>query len=242
MIRCLVAATVLAAAATGAAAETARPSTDPAAARAPAGQAAPPIYIPPRRGAPADLAPAATRSPLMQQKLKLLAPDHVGLTVSDRPTLYMYVGERGHLQVLVTRGAEAAGPAVASGRVEVAEAPAIRPLDLGAMKATLEPGQDYRVTLMLFDRGGIVRSTESAVLRRVGEPVELAVIAAGADPAARARAYASAGIWFDAVDSISRAIAAAPDAAGPREDRAALLEQAGLPELATLDRNAVRRR
>jgi hypothetical protein len=249
MNRYLVAIAVLAiaATATGRAAQTAPPGADPAAngpqvSQATPRPAVPPIYIPPRRGAPVDVAPAATRSPLTQAKLKLLAPEHVGLTVSARPTLYMYVADKGHLQVLVTRSAEPGGPKVASGRVDVAEAPAIGPLDLGELKVELEPGTDYRVTLTFFDRGGSVRATESTVVRRVAEPIELAAITAGADSAARARAYASSGVWFDAIESISRAIAAEPTAPGPRQDRAALLEQAGLPEIASFDRNAAIRR
>jgi hypothetical protein len=218
---------------TGQVAQTAAPAVRPA--------GTPPIYIPPRRGAPTDVAPAATRSPPVMPKVKLLAPDHTGLTVAAQPTLYMYVAEKGRLQVLIARAGDVTGANVASARIELAEGPAIRPLALSELNATLEPGVEYRVTLMFFDRAGSVRATESAMIRRVAEPLELTVITSGAAPDAQARAYASAGIWFDAVAAIGRAVAAAPAAPGPRQDRAALLEQAGLPEIAQFDRGALRR-
>ncbi|MCC7049233.1 MAG: DUF928 domain-containing protein [Alphaproteobacteria bacterium] len=195
----------------------------------------PPIYVPPRRGAPADVAPAATRG-VQMPKLKLLAPEHVGLTVSAQPTLYMYVAEPGRIQILITRTADAGAAPLASGRIEVKDGPGIWPLRLADLKSSLEPGVEYRVTLMFFDRASSVRATETVLMQRVGEPPELTLMTAGAGPASRARSYASAGIWFDAREAVSAAIAAAPSAPGPRSDRAALLEQAGLPEIAKLDR------
>ncbi|MCC6468341.1 MAG: DUF928 domain-containing protein [Alphaproteobacteria bacterium] len=195
----------------------------------------PPIYVPPRRGSPAEVAPAATRG-VQMPKLKLLAPEHVGLTVSAQPTLYMYVAEAGRIQLLITRSADPGAAALASGRIDVKDGPGIWPVRLVDLKTSLEPGVEYRVTLMFFDRANSVRATESVLIQRVGEPPELTAMTAGAAPASRARTYASAGIWFDALDAVSAAIAAAPSAPGPRADRAALVEQAGLPEIAKLDR------
>jgi hypothetical protein len=150
----------------------------------------------------------------------------------------MYVAEAGRIQVLVTRTADAGATTLASGSLQVKDGPGISALKLGDMNARLEPGVEYRVTLMFFDRASSVRATESVLVKHVAEPVELAAMTAGAPPAARARAYASAGIWFDAMDAISNAIAGTPAAPGPRHDRATLLEQAGLPEIANFDRKA----
>jgi hypothetical protein len=61
-----------------------------------------PVYVPPRRGAPKDVAAAATRGALAP-RLKLLAPDHAGLTVVAQPTLYIYTQGAGSLQVQVKR-------------------------------------------------------------------------------------------------------------------------------------------
>jgi Flp pilus assembly protein TadD len=52
--------------------------------------------------------------------------------------------------------------------------------------------------------------------------------------------YAESGIWYDAIDDLSRLISAEPDNRRLREQRAALLEQVGLREAAEFDRAAGR--
>jgi len=53
---------------------------------------------------------------------------------------------------------------------------------------------------------------------------------------ARAQAYAQAGIWYDAFESVSNAIEAHPDDPSLRAQRASLLQQVGLSEAATADK------
>jgi hypothetical protein len=48
--------------------------------------------------------------------------------------------------------------------------------------------------------------------------------------------YAESGLWYDAVEAISELIAAAPQDAQWRQQRAMLLEQADLPDVAAYDR------
>jgi len=52
----------------------------------------------------------------------------------------------------------------------------------------------------------------------------------------RASIYAQAGIWYDALATISSAIEAHPNDASLREQRASLLKQVGLSEAAALDK------
>ena len=56
----------------------------------------------------------------------------------------------------------------------------------------------------------------------------------------RAALYAGAGLWYDAVDELSRQISAQPQNRALRESRASLLEQVGLAEVAASDRAALR--
>ena len=58
--------------------------------------------------------------------------------------------------------------------------------------------------------------------------------------ASRPALYAGAGIWYDAIDELSRLIAAQPENRELRIQRAALLEQVGLTEAAAFDRAALR--
>ena len=59
---------------------------------------------------------------------------------------------------------------------------------------------------------------------------------AGANELALARVYANDGIWYDAIDSLSRAIQQNPGDASLRADRSSLLEQVGLKDAADYDR------
>jgi Domain of Unknown Function (DUF928) len=61
-----------------------------------------------------------------------------------------------------------------------------------------------------------------------------------AGAASRPALYAGAGIWYDAIDEISRLISAQPENRELRAQRAALLEQVGLTEAAAFDRTALR--
>lgn len=193
-----------------------------------------PVYVPPRRGAPKDVAAAATRGALAP-RLKLLAPDHAGLTVVAQPTLYIYTQGTGSLQVQVKRASDR-GAGFTSPRIEIKDPPAIRAIALAELGVTLAPGAQYRVTVMSYDQAGTVRATDSALIERIAPPVELSIMTDGRPASDQATAFASAGIWFDALDAISRAIGGAPGSAAPRRSRAALLEQIGMKEIASFDR------
>ncbi len=127
-----------------------------------------PVYVPPRRGSPKDVSAAATRSPTLLPRLKLLAPDHAGLTVAAQPTLYIYAQGAGWLQVQVRRAADP-GAGFTSPRIEVKDPPAIRAISLAGLGVTLEPGAEYRVTVMSYDRAGAVRAPRRA-RGRAGDP------------------------------------------------------------------------
>jgi hypothetical protein len=53
---------------------------------------------------------------------------------------------------------------------------------------------------------------------------------------ATTNAYAEEGLWYDALETISKGIAAAPDNIELRRQRAALLEQVGLAETTKLEK------
>ncbi len=53
------------------------------------------------------------------------------------------------------------------------------------------------------------------------------------------QAYAEAGIWYDAIDVLSAQIGDQPSDSGLREQRAALLDQVGLPGAAQYERSRI---
>jgi hypothetical protein len=51
--------------------------------------------------------------------------------------------------------------------------------------------------------------------------------------------YAESGVWYDAIAAVSARISAAPGDPRPRAQRAALLDQVGLSEIAAYDRSGL---
>jgi len=88
----------------------------------------------------------------------------------------------------------------------------------------------------------VVAAAWHAGLTRFGEnrvqEAETKLAAAGGREAAL---YAEGGFWYDAIGTLSSAIAASPQDATLRGERALLLEQAGLSEVAAYDRAAAAR-
>jgi hypothetical protein len=74
------------------------------------------------------------------------------------------------------------------------------------------------------------------VIERIAPSSELVGALDKAAPADKAVAYASAGVWYDALSAISDQIDAAPGDAALRRERADLLEQAGLKAAAEFER------
>jgi Domain of Unknown Function (DUF928) len=76
--------------------------------------------------------------------------------------------------------------------------------------------------------GGLIERVEPSTVRLEAMP---------RDPLSAARMYADAGVWYDALASISALIEDRPGDALLRSQRAALLEQVGLLEIAEFDRS-----
>ena len=73
------------------------------------------------------------------------------------------------------------------------------------------------------------------VIERIAPPTELRAKLARAGKTRAPYLYAEAGLWYDALAAISDLIDAAPNDQVLRQERASLLEQVGLPQIADLD-------
>ncbi|HTO49478.1 MAG TPA: DUF928 domain-containing protein [Burkholderiales bacterium] len=189
-----------------------------------------------------DLAPrrvggSARGLPEAMPVIAVLVPDHLALTVSERPTLYWYLSRpttaRIELVVVDPRDARPVVEAVVAG-----ERAGIQAFSLAERGVGLEPGVAYEWSVAVVAdpaqrsrdvvAGGAVQRVEpSAVLRgRL----------AGAGEGERAAVLAAEGIWYDALAALSEPLAARPGDASLRARRAAVLEQAGLAEVAAFER------
>ena len=204
---------------------------DPGDANAGSGEAGGFVYRPPMRGAPVARIGGGTRGiGDMTLELVVLAPDHTGLTTKEQPTLYWYVSEPVPTKLEVTViNDEAIDPALE----EVVATPGragIQKIELAKSGTRLEPGLEYRwFVSVVADPGQRTNDiVASGTIQRITPEGALKARIAKADERALARIYAEEGVWYDAVDAISRLIEKSPNDAALREQRAALLEQVGL--------------
>jgi hypothetical protein len=170
----------------------------------------------------------------------VLAPDHTGLTTQEQPALYWYIS----------------APTTHPIELTVTEEQAIRPLleirppspaQAGVQRAglaeygiRLAPGVQHRWFLALIPDADN-RSQDviaGGIVQRIEPPAALQAQLAQAGETQAPCIYAEAGIWYDALAALSEQIAVTPTDARLRQQRAALLEQVGLSEIAQYDLQA----
>jgi hypothetical protein len=191
-------------------------------------------YTPPAK----DLAPRRvggnTRGlPAAMPAVAVLAPDHLALTVSERPTLYWYrsAPTTARIEVVVVdpRDARPVVEAVVAG-----ERAGIQAFSLAERGVRLEPGVAYEWSVaVVTDPAQRSRDVVAGgAVQRIEPSAALQSRLAAAGAGNRAAVLAADGIWYDALAALSEA----SGDASSRARRAAVLEQAGLPEVAAFER------
>ena len=196
-------------------------------------------YRPPVRGAPASRVGGGSRGTAeITGELAVLAPDHTGLTTSSQPTLYWYLSEPANARLDVTVTDDRNIDPLLEQVIGIPKSAGIQSLDLAKAGATLKPGVEYRwfVSLTPDEKQRSNDVVASGTIEYVKPDAALASKVASADALAQARIYAEDGIWYDAIDSLSRAIAQNPNDSSLHAQRAAMLEQVGLKSAADYDR------
>jgi hypothetical protein len=188
-----------------------------------------PEYNPPSRGAPAGRVGGGTRG-LRTLPLAALAPDHTGLTISAQPALYYFVPGNAGVRVVLRLASEPLAQPLLEKDLPPPARTGIQKLDLKALGVTLAPGVEYRWTV------SDARVNSTGFIRRIDPPGELSRKLSGV-PAGRSRysLLAREGVWYDALDEVSRA-AEGEKAGTAGRHRAALLEQIGLKDIAQHER------
>jgi len=198
------------------------------------------IYKPPRRGAPGGREGAGTRGlgkPL--PTLAVLAPqDHTGLTAQEQPVLYWYLSQetRHPVEVILT-DRQSVKPLLAI-RLNPPLQPGMQRVPLADYNIRLAPGVLYKWSVSLVpDPAQRSRDVMTAgTIERIELPNELRGKLAQANKITSARLYATAGVWYDTIATLSELIDAAPQDTALRQQRATVLAQEGLAEAAAYDR------
>jgi hypothetical protein len=172
--------------------------------------------------------------------VSVLAPDHVGLTVHDQPTLYWFVSEPvttpTEVEVIVME-AEGVKP-ILRAKLPSPIGPGIQQVRLADHNVRLVPGAHYEwsVAFVLDPKRRSRDIVVSAGIERVTSE-RAAGIPADTPPSRDTVArYAKAGLWYDTIMSVSDLIAASPADQSLRQQRADLLDTAGLKEISAYDR------
>src|SRR6266850_1133659 len=200
-------------------------------------------YKAPLRGAPATRVGGGTRSVgTMPMTVLLLAPNETGFTTRDMPTLYWYVSEGLNHPVELTLISLESLDAASKPAVELKLNPPTRAgvhaLSLAQHNIVLKPGVEYQWFVAAV--GNPAQRSNDVVaggtIKLVAETDAMRARIKEIPAASRPALYAGEGIWYDAIDELSRLIATQPENRQLREQRAALLEQVGLAEAAAFDR------
>jgi len=169
--------------------------------------------------------------------LTVLVPEQIALTTQAQPSLYWYQSKEAKTQFEVTV-TEPKNPkpllALKSGSQTPAGIHAIR---LSKFDVNLKPNVLYRWSVAVVvdpaDRSQDVIAT--GVIKRIDPSSDLASKLAQASDSDKAALYAENGIWYDALQSISDQIDKSPKDAALHQERADLLKQVGMDDVAVSD-------
>lgn len=166
--------------------------------------------------------------------LSVLAPaNHIGQTVHEQPSLYWYLSATAGCQVEITLTDEQTIEPLLELHLSPPIKPGVQHVRLADYGVRLTPGVQYQWAVALIPdpehrskdiiaASGITRITATEVLQANLTQTDKTAVPA---------LYAEAGLWYDAVAAISDLIGAEPQDPALCMQRAALLEQAQLPEV-----------
>jgi hypothetical protein len=190
-----------------------------------------PVYNPPSRGAPAGRIGGGTRGGQNVFVLSVLAPDHSGFTTSEQPSLYWFISNPTSLPVELTLMDPQGVKPILETQLPSPTKAGIQRVRLADYNVRLAPGAAYRWFVAVVpdaDR----RSKDilaGGAIERVDLQEDVKTNLAKASDKELPFVYAQAGLWYDALKSISDLIDAAPQNQELRNERTALLKQVGLP-------------
>jgi hypothetical protein len=199
-----------------------------------------PIYKPPLRGAPAGRVGGGTRGADAEiPVLAVLAPEHVGLTVSEQPSLFWHLSNAADFPIEFTLIDDQGIEPLLEKSIDPPTEAGVHQIRLADYDVRLVKGNQYKwfVALVPDPEQRSKDIIAAGAIELVALPEALREKLVQADKKQAPYVYAERGIWYEALSSISELIDAAPNDTRLRDMRASLLEQVGLPEVAASERN-----
>jgi hypothetical protein len=190
-------------------------------------------YKPPKRGAPKARAGGGTRA--LASSVQVLAPNHLGFTSQEQPSLYWYLQPEAYkskLQKFELTDANT-GEFLFTQQLPIPQEYGIQHIDLTKFDVNLKPDVIYtwQVTVINAKRH-TSKSISNGSIKFIGSNSELA------DVTLQRKPYLAAelGLWYDALDWVSKLIDTQSDSKYWQLQRADLLEQGGLRSIAMFER------
>jgi hypothetical protein len=216
-------------------------SKQPQVATVPASAAKASAYKPPLRGAPSGRVGGGTRGATERESFSLLvlAPDHVGYTTQTQPCLYWFISKPTSFPVELTIAERKAVKPLLEKVLKPAEKAGVQSVCLTDLGVTLKKNIQYKwfVTLVTDSEHRSKDILAGGIIELIDPSPALAAKLGSADVGKAYGIYAEEGIWYDALQAISGNLDAAPGNAEIRQERATLLRQVGLVEVAEFEKS-----
>jgi hypothetical protein len=195
-----------------------------------------PEYVPATKGKPGGRVSGGARGTPSSRDifvLSVLAPDHVGLTVHEQPSLFWFISRQTGFPVEITLMEQNAERPLLQTRVASSVEHGVHRVRLADHNIRLTSGMTYQWSVAVIPDAER-RSRDifaSGMIERVQPDSGLASQLSAASPQDQVFAYARAGIWYDALETVSDLIERSPADEKARRYRAALLAQIGLSDV-----------
>lgn len=169
--------------------------------------------------------------------LYVLAPDHVGFTKEEQPPLFWYLSKPTSLPLEFTLIDGRAVKPVVETKLKTPAQPGVQRISLKDLGIKLEPGVQYKwfITLQVGAEASSKDVVAGGTIERIPFIEALSIHLSSAKNGDAVFRYAEAGLWYDAISTISEMIEKTPDDRTLRKQRASLLQQVGLWEVARYD-------
>ncbi len=198
-----------------------------------------PVYVPPKRGAPLARVGGGSRGVGDSLPyISVITPDHVGFTTLSQPVLYWYISDdmKTRFEFALINDDDIDPMVEVTSEREMKAG--LNSMSLADHGVTLEPGVAYQWSVALVSDANkrssdIVSSGRIELLEMTGEQQAQLENASAEE---RVVILAREGYWYDTFDGLSELITADPGNSDLRAQRAALLEQIGLPEVSAASR------
>ena len=193
-----------------------------------------PVYKPPRRGAPAGRVGGGTRGIESDKPIiAALVPEQIGLTLQEQPSLYWYLSKPTEYLIEFTLIDEQSVQPILEKRIGFGVQAGIHVIKLADYGIRLATGKQYKWFIALIpDLNHRSKDTiAGGSIERIRCPESLLTKLAQTNKKEVPLVYAKAGIWYEALSTISELIDAEPGSLNLMKMRAFLLRQVGIEGL-----------